>query len=29
VDEERIYSKLETGEFPDFPTIVARVKKML
>ncbi len=27
VDDDRIYSKLETGEFPDDATIVAKIKK--
>jgi selenoprotein W-related protein len=27
VDEDRIYSKLETGEFPDEETIVAKLKR--
>ena len=27
VDDETIYSKLETGEFPDDETIVAQIKK--
>ena len=26
VDDETIYSKLETGEFPDDETIVAQIK---
>jgi len=29
VDDERIYSKLETGEFPDHPTLIARIAKRL
>ena len=29
VDDERIYSKLETGDFPDNATIVAKIKKRL
>jgi selT/selW/selH-like putative selenoprotein len=28
VDGERVYSKLETGEFPDDDTLVAKIKKM-
>ena len=27
VDDEKIYSKLETGDFPDDATIVAQLKK--
>ncbi len=27
VDGDRIYSKLETGDFPDEETIVAKIKK--
>ena len=28
VDGKKIYSKLETGEFPDDATIVAQIKKL-
>ena len=27
VDEDRIYSKLETGDFPDEETLVAKIKR--
>lgn len=27
IDDEKIYSKLETGEFPDEDTLVAKIKK--
>jgi len=29
VDGETVYSKLETGEFPDDETIVAQLKRMV
>jgi len=29
VDGKKIYSKLETGEFPDDATIVAQIKKLV
>jgi len=29
VDGEKVYSKLETGEFPDDETIVAQLKRMV
>jgi len=28
VDGEKLYSKLETGDFPDEDTLVAKIKKM-
>ena len=27
VDKDRVYSKLETGDFPDEETLVAKIKK--
>jgi len=27
VDDDRLYSKLETGDFPDDATMVAKIKK--
>lgn len=27
VDDDRVYSKLETGDFPDNPTLVAKIRK--
>ena len=29
IDDEKIYSKLETGDFPDEDTLVAKIKKDL
>jgi selT/selW/selH-like putative selenoprotein len=29
VDGEKVYSKLETGEFPDDATIVAQIRKRI
>ncbi len=28
VNDKKVYSKLETGEFPDDETLVAKVKKL-
>lgn len=29
VDEKKIHSKLETGDFPDHATLAAKIKKMV
>jgi len=29
VDDERLYSKLQTGDFPDDKTLTAKIKKRL
>jgi selT/selW/selH-like putative selenoprotein len=29
VDEKKVYSKLETGSFPDNATLAAKIRKML
>lgn len=29
VDEKKLYSKLDTGDFPDASTLAAKIKKML
>ena len=29
VDCEKVWSKLETGDFPDNPTLIAKIKKRL
>ena len=29
IDDEKVYSKLETGDFPDEDTLVAKIKKRL
>jgi selT/selW/selH-like putative selenoprotein len=29
VDDDRLYSKLQTGDFPDDKTLTARIKKRL
>jgi hypothetical protein len=29
VDEKKLYSKLESGDFPDASTLTAKIKKLL